>query len=432
MIAIDSSKTTSFINKLYLVLMIFWSLSFIGCYSCKIFAPDYFATRWMDFCKFYSAAEVMASGRGHKLYDPYLQRQYLTKLIYPTVPGPVQELNGQPAWEPQAEQPPFFLALYTPLTLIPPPVGLAIATLVFWLAGLSGLLFLSNAAQTLNRTQVFIVFLLASGSLPGIWNFVLGQESWLIVAVVSIYLAFSLKHQDKAAGWMLAFSAIKLQYAPFLGLAPVMLGRGRLLISLLIGALFLLIVSFWLTGEALLSYPKLILTRAGNRAYAGGDITMPTLRGLLSATAPQWHPILVGTVLCIIALVALAALWRQTKRTGADQRWAWAITIVAATLFNPHTARYDLLLLTIPAVLTLTSLDCFKPETSIAARLWKIVLVLYPGLSLSIHLSSMPEALKTALSVFIQLLLLATAIQCWTSTAQSSNQEATASSAAIT
>jgi hypothetical protein len=131
----------------------------------------------------------------------------------------------------------------------------------------------------------------------------------------------------------------------------------------------------------MLSYPQI----AGSIESADPYVSsMPCIRALANLVVPPAWLSAVSTLGMVIGLAACAWIWYYARKLPREtQHWAAAVTICIALFASPHTHNYDLLLLSIAALLTFPTLNpitLFKmgPMTR---RVWNTALVLFVPIS---------------------------------------------------
>jgi hypothetical protein len=418
-IGLDASRTrlrkmARCFDVTYLFLLLVWSLAFSGAVVDRVLAGKFFSQQWTDFCKFYAAGQTIASPQHDRLFDPYIQRERIARIIAPTVPPPVEIINGRPLFDGVADQPPYFLMLYAPLSSLQPRFAMLAVTALYLLTGLAGVIYLCRAARTLNTLQSIILVAAATAAGANCWAFVLGQPAWLLVGLYAACCAAWLQNRWPGAGAFLALCTIKPQYPPIVAVGAFAARKWKLIAwCALTFACLVMIAAICVGPGAILSYLPQVFGRAGSTIFSVNDKTMISVRGLFTGLLGAPVAIGLSNVLYIASLAGSGWLWWRTQKNNHDRRWALAATLIAATLFNPHSYRYDALLLVVPAALTLRSLTIYEPECSAPFKLWRLLLIFYPLTTLLVHLAPLPEVAKTCFTVTLHAILFGIAVTAW-------------------
>ncbi|MBU6451752.1 MAG: DUF2029 domain-containing protein [Cyanobacteria bacterium REEB67] len=373
----------------------------------------------IDFSQFYQAGQLALSPQAHQVYDPAIQNAWAARLIAPCKPDKIFYNQSVP----------FLYVLLIPfgkLAYNQAYVLWCLTTMAFALGALAWLV----ARVGFLRGWALLLFL--SGviaCLPfylTIWH---GQTTFLLTGIFALFALFVMQKRNALAGLMLALSTFKPQYMlPFVALA-FGLGRGALVLYLLLfESLLMACAAIFIGPENIIGYPHVLAGAESSSNFVGvNPQIMASVRGVLSAFLPHQAAMVVTVTLLLATLVPLTLVARSLLRQTAKSpiyleacRWLLAFTFVLALIVSPHTHYFDCLLLAVPAALTLPTVDLaallFKrgplvEVLSLAHRLWCIVLLLFPLLSWPINF--MPASRVVEGELFLAINILLAALAAW-------------------
>ena len=278
-----------------------------------------------DFSAFYRTGVMVRAGELHRLYDPQNQLAFDRKLF----PG----LNRFPPY--YFYHPPFEALLLTPLAFLPYRTAFWIWTISsFVLLWISGKI-LSRAFPELQRTVKIPLTFLLLAFFPVIMIFLQGQDSALLLLLVTCAFAQLNGGRKLSAGVLLALGLFKFQF-----IIPL-----AVLLGWRLGQKFVL--AFSATAAALLALSCLLLGTSGLTSYGQmlADGTpemawrMPNMRGMIEGVG--------GPELLPIVLAAILVIWCAWK-ISQMQSGGFALAVVCALLVSHHGHVYDCILLIIP------------------------------------------------------------------------------------
>jgi hypothetical protein len=339
----------------------------------------------IDFSQFYQAGQLAISKYSHQIYDPEVQNQWACALVAPYVPAKIFYNQSVP----------FLYVLLIPFGLLPyNQAYIAWCLFTMALALLALFLLISRQGYLKGPARgLFLAGVLASiPSYLTIWH---GQTTFLLTAAFALMALLLMQKRDLLAGLSLALTTFKPQYMlPFIALAWGM-DRKRVLLALcLFEALLMAVAAAFIGPENIIGYPKVLAGAESTSRFIGVNPQyMASMRGLLSTFLPHKTAMVITTGLLLAALLPMALIARAViRRTQLDQsgcRWLISITFVIALIVSPHTHYFDCLLLSIPAALTLPTVDlaalmCKRGSASglsLWHRIWCCILLLYPPVS---------------------------------------------------
>ncbi|MBX9686686.1 MAG: DUF2029 domain-containing protein [Candidatus Obscuribacterales bacterium] len=368
----------------YLSLLLFWniglSLQFFEKSSTHAaFVKGLQAHQFDDFAKYYEFGSLSLSPLRSKVYEAEVEIKWWEDLLGAPLVG---NLNS-------AHYPPY----YCLWTIILPLLPIELSYLVFMSLTLAGaLFFLAQLSEQADRKNLKgkIAFAVLALTTVGAWQCVLlGQLSFLLIAVFSLYFCFFRKGNDIAAGIMLALSTLKPQYSLILATPALADKRWRLLVSALICELLFCGASIAILGwETFINYPQLLLERetdAETKYYGTRPSQMISLRGPLNYILPDSKAAIVSLLIYALAAGLLLPLWRKALDAGLEKTYpsVIALTFCLALLCSPHTHLYDFSLILIAFALSIPAWR-LVPQSfngSLSYRVWCWTFALYPVFS---------------------------------------------------
>lgn len=342
-----------------------------------------------DFCPIYSVASLArhttGSSNKENIYDVELQNAALKKLTGLQFTGNVSVLY-----------PPHIMVLLAALTILP----IAWSWSIFHLIGISALAlalyvdckdWTATAEQTwlpFAREHAWLIMLGASvASFPGCWTLRLGQTSYLLAAGFGALFYLLRKQRWFAAGFLVPWFLLKIQYAPLPLVITLVLGRARAAFGLLSSIACIAIISAICFGPAVFQqYLHVLLTgdteeRMGTSAHA-----MQNFRGeLMILLSSQSKTVMVASLLLgILTLAMMLLLWIR-KRAAATREESTFFLLAAGTIFacliaSPHTHFPDYLIVVWAILWTIRYLDS-KSDANQAGKIVIPILLCSPLVS---------------------------------------------------
>jgi hypothetical protein len=255
-------------------------------------------------------------------------------------------------------------------------------TLLF---GMGMLIFLNAKLKRFSPLEMTIFCLAVYSSGSSVITLRIGQTSWLLLGFLCLFY-YGLKwKRETLCGIALSFLTLKYQYTPLFAIALFTLSRWRILLSALVMECVLLFISGLSIGwQNVFNYPSILLQHDSSAIkYGPYGEHMICLRGILTILI---NAKIAGTLSKFVLLAAAFGIYRFwqiviTKQLSLE--WAFSVTLLACFLFSPYCFTYDLVLLSLPALLTLPNLEIGKllasPNKSL--KVWTFVLVCYPVLT---------------------------------------------------
>jgi len=199
-------------------------------------------------------------------------------------------------------------------------------------------------------------------------TFLNGQITVVLLLVLALFVILMERDRPFAAGFVLAFTALKpnpfILFVPAVGLWLIHRRRWRTIAGGTAGGLFLLAASWLVQPGWLFEWFKV-------RSKAEWVFITPTVWGLSWEMAPVWWPLL-GLGLAVIVTAALGWLIFTNERLEA----AGVVSLAIATslLITPYIWVYEHLLLLIPLFLIFTRLR----QRALATGIWLLMVFVLP------------------------------------------------------
>jgi alpha-1,2-mannosyltransferase len=289
-----------------------------------------------DYVAFYTAGRILMEGDGARLYD----RATVTAVQDVALDG------RMPGFYDAFRNPPFFAAVFAPLSALDLVPSFAVWSLLSLAALLVALRLLCDVVPGMaGRWRGLFLIAFAFG--PVYFGLIDGQNSTLsLLLFVLIYRSLLLKH-DRLAGALAAVGLFKPQLFFVFPLVFLAARRWRALASYAATALVLAAVSFALVGvTGLQGWLRVLLDMETDNALKNAW-RMHSVKGFLDLLLPGQSALALG--LYTVATVALlAVLWRAWVQRGELTPHLWVLTSAVIALVDPHLVDYDLTAL-IPA-----------------------------------------------------------------------------------
>ncbi len=346
---------------------------------------------FIDFVAFYSAGKIVLSSARDHIYE------FATQLAaYNTTVTESLGITANVDHIPLGQSVPWFFAMLVPFSLMP-----ILVSYITWSCigiGLSGLSLWKLLKQNGYSTLFSALFLLCvAGSYPYEWLINDGQNSAFVLAALAFMLYSWFKGNDTTAGIGLALMSIKPQYALFMAIPAIALGRWRMLISAAaVGAVLVGLSAFIFGVKTLVDYPAL-LHQTEKTDPAVFPTWMVSIRGPLSIVMDLDRALSISTILYAVTFLALLVFWLKFAARGSQTkiRVAIGITLMSCVLSSPHTHIYDLVVFA--AVAAIIPMRSFFETTGMPAAfvVWSRVMALYPLLSFCVYLlTEIPAFMK--------------------------------------
>lgn len=326
-----------------------------------------------DFVNHYKAAIMVWTPHRYQVYDPSVQLAWINYVIRP------EHLDQVFYWQ----YPPYVYAMLAPLAFVSLTYayGIWCASAVVW--GCFTLYFLLRNQGSLSGRQIVLFLVGTMAAMPAWLTLRLGQFSFLLLGLTALFILCWCSRRDAYAGVVLAVTTIKLQFIPFFLVPVLVCKRWKVLAYFVVGELSLVLLAGFTVGwDNVWGYPRVLLGAETTSNFAGvSEQEMVNIRGMLSLLMPGVSTMLASCVALFVGIMMTGWLWLKVCRGNSNNiAWAMSTTVLVCLLASPHVHRQDLLLLAIPAALTLPVVSFFDLSKigPTIFRLWCGVFLAYP------------------------------------------------------
>jgi hypothetical protein len=302
-----------------------------------------------DYIAFYAAGRLIAQGHSELMYD----RAAIEAVQAAALNGRIADFYDA------YRNPPFFALVFAPiglLDLVPSfvvwtVISVAILAAALWQAG-------SASLSSIGRLSLLVVGL----GFPAVYFCLIdGQNSTLsFLLYVLIYQALR-QGYDRRAGTFAALGLFKPQLFFLFPLLLLVARRWNALAAYVVTALGITLVSVWLVGlDGMLAWVHTLLDyESGNAGRNGWRMSsISAFVGQLVA-GQQTVSLLVTLALSLLLIAALVTVWRRPAAIYLSA-FGWSLTVLAATLVDPHLVDYDLTVLAAAGVLILSPITTLR------------------------------------------------------------------------
>jgi hypothetical protein len=323
-----------------------------------------------DFIHFYMAGKIALSPARDLFYSWDLQKHFLEGII----PGPLPSTDFYTPFLPIV-----FLVM-VPYSLLSINYAHLLFDFVNLCLGLSGCFMVIHYFNWTGNRMTWWVLVGTLASLPCAMTWLLGQISWLYVGLICFFLVFMLKKQNIPASLALFLTIVKPQYALFLIIPAFCLKRYRLLFySVGWGILFLLLCAYIFSWKALITYPLVINEYELLRIRTAAMYSVRPFFELFLSQQKAYYCCLGALILAFCSLTFMAVFRLPGRMERGSLFWLVSVSVLASVLFSPHTFSHDVMLLAIPALLTLPA--AALEHQSIYTTVWRFIFYLLPVIS---------------------------------------------------
>jgi hypothetical protein len=300
----------------------------------------------IDFARFYAAAKLSVGGisSSTNFYEPVILTAEVKRLCFPFVPEGLFPIF----------YPPFFIAILQPLTIF----GLIVAWRV-WISIQFAIVFITCFVLSIKNGQFkwtrFVFVLIAFlACFPAFICLGLGQTSIVLLGACALFWYLLQNKQYVWAGLSLICCLLKLQYAPFLVIPGLILGRAKFLLGMMIALGLLSLISVIFIGDnSFQLYLNALLCYENDPSLADYAVNaMHNIRGLFFGQCGPNTSKIIATISLILSLVSIACLWLfiDSKNNPVIMRLLSAITILLMLLTSLHVYVFDYVLMLLPAI----------------------------------------------------------------------------------
>jgi hypothetical protein len=302
----------------------------------------------LDFSAFYAGVKVYQNYPHHLLYNPQLQVQALQ-----AVPGAAMLFYNHPPYE---------LLVWMPLARLS-----FVAALWTWrgvsllLLGLASLFL----AKAIGQDRGFWpTFLSSAAFFPVALCLAQGQDSILLLLVLSATLYFQHTRNDAVAGAVLALGLFKFQFVLPIAAVYFLWRRWRLLAGFGVGAIAVLLLNLPMVGYGGLRSLVLLVPGMERTQDLGVKVVqMANLRGLVHlciGSDSLWAKAI------LVSVSVLLMVW-AARSVNLETEQSFAIVVCFAVLVSYHANQHDLTILLIPMQLAIGNQMWKNPDG------WKVI-----------------------------------------------------------
>jgi hypothetical protein len=326
-----------------------------------------------DFVNFYLGASMVRKGEGSNLYRPEAQDAAYQSLLHRRS----NQYFLHPAFE---------AAALAPLTVL----SLEHAFIVWTLMNVALLGFLPmvlmNSIPLLEAKPY--TGLLGFCLLPTLTALTLGQDSILLLFVISTAYVFLGKRADGAAGLLLSLASVKFQYVVILLPLLLLSRRWRVGVGFSLGCACLAVVSSLITGwRGLMNYFTFVRSFDAHSGYGALNTALMTnARGFVIGMGWAASSSIYWLMAIILIGTGAVAAWTQRDRRNDGLLFALFLTIALAAAQYSHFP--DLTVMFLPVLLALDYLRDRGVQTisrkilflcCLAIFFWPFLLLLFGG-----------------------------------------------------
>jgi hypothetical protein len=290
-----------------------------------------------DFTDRYAAARMVLEGYGHQLYDFHVQEQFQIRYA-----GRIGEYYIHP---------PFETLLFLPICLWSPQVGYLIWCLLnVGVLAYIAILFQRHIFKRFDWRVLLPLFFLFP---PVLISFLQGQDSLLLLLVMTVAVVELRRGRDFTAGCLLSFGLFKFNVVlSLIVLVASSLKRSGVLRGFAFAFVTLLLISVGISGWAFLTaYPRFLMTLSSRSVASIHPAGMANIRGLVSVSGVP-DTVVRLTLIWIISVLLFWHAWRSFS--GGESKFADATNlafgnfVLVAILVSYHLSTSDLCIALLP------------------------------------------------------------------------------------
>ena len=292
-----------------------------------------------DFRMFFAGGTLLRTGHAAQLYD------------YEKMANTEAELAGKAGVDFPFTHPAYEALPFIALSIL----SYRNASCLFFAINLTLLLvsisLLTPTTGWLSEIWSWLPTMVVAGFLPVGLCLILGQDSILLFALITVAYTMLKTAREPVAGFVLGLGMFRFPIVLPLVVCFCLARRWKLLAAYLVTCAAVVLLSVIIAGPgSVLAYPQLLLDRPGTLESVEFGIqpnSMPNLRGLIEFTLGRWVSSLTAQIMIGASSLALMA-WAVIKRLPFE------LLVVVALLVSYHELIHDSALLLLP-LLTLRS-----------------------------------------------------------------------------
>lgn len=339
-----------------------------------------------DFSQDYQIGVIACSPERFQAYDPEVQNSVLDRLAYPMPPqqGQTIVIQCMPTW----------FVLMAPLSWLPMRESYYLFYASSLLCTTAGLYLLARKIGGMSLFGATLLLICFLTSAPTIYAARIGKSVLFFLPLLCCFFYFWVKRKSIPAGLSLGLALVRPQYSVIF-LAPVVMRKQWKMLATIVTTQTVLLAASALTlgVSNVINYPSILFHHETREGYVGvNPQLMISLRGALSGF-PQ--PIVLALSCAIFATVffVLLKVFSLKETRKISDAWLLSLVLIAAMIVTPHSHYYDVIMLGIPAALTLSNQVKSEVGGGFAYSLWRLCFYVAPILSYGRLLySSVPPA----------------------------------------
>ena len=328
-----------------------------------------------DYAQDYQMGVIARSEERWHAYDPETQNRVLDRIAAPLPP---QEKDQNFILQTM----PFYFAFMVPWSLLP----LKTSYYLFWTCMLvcanAGVWALSRKIGGFTVFGTLMLSIVVFTSAPAVYALRVGQAVIFLLALLCGFIFFWCRNRPLLAGICLGLATARPQYSVIFLAPMIMRKKWKMFAAFFVTEVALLVVSILTVGwDNVINYPAILFHHDTKENYQGvNPQLMISLRGVLVGMPQPLVLALTCAIFAIVFLVLLKVSSRSQQTTTSDH-WLMCVTLLTAMVFAPHSHFYDVVLLAIPAALTMSAQARQAVGNSTAYQIWCLGLIAAPFLS---------------------------------------------------
>jgi hypothetical protein len=294
-----------------------------------------------DFVNFYAAATIVRAGNSPTLYTAETQDPVLRSIL------------GRKSLD-YFLHPPFFAAALVPLSYLKVERAFVVWTLFnLALVGSLPMILAESVSFVARRPYLGLVGMVF---FPVLTTLTLGQDSIVLLFVISIGYVLLTRRRDAAAGLVFALAAIKFQYVLVIVGFLLVARKFRVAASFAVGGAILILASLLVTGFAgFAHYVQFVREYDLHDGYGAMHLAqMVNWRGFFAGLGWMTHIRTYSTVGSVLLLI-LGIVCARSARAAESQDLAFSLYVAIALAASPYAYFQDTTILLLPIFLAMDS-----------------------------------------------------------------------------
>lgn len=325
-----------------------------------------------DYAQDYQMGVIARSPERFQAYDEKVQNRVLDRIAYPLPP----QQEGQHFI---LQTMPFYFAFMVPWSLLPLRESYLAFFATMLAAGIYSLYTLARKQGGFSNFSAILLIIVVFTSAPAVYALRIGQAVIFLLALMCGFMYFWCKNRPLLTGVCLGLATFRPQYSVIF-LAPMLMRKQwRMLAAFVATEVILLLVSIFTVGwDNVINYPAILFHHDSRENYQGvNPHLMISLRGVLTGLSQSAVLAISIGIFAVVFLIVLKASSVRPKSAAADP-WLLSVTLLTALVFAPHSHFYDVVLLGIPAALTLSHKSRDEVGNNLAYKIWAACFLLAP------------------------------------------------------